>query len=393
MAGNDAVQTDMAMKKRAWIFASIAVAVLLAVVLAIFRLSPEGAIAQAPQAQQGGTRAIPIDIATVVQKPVPVQIDALGTVVPMASVAIKSRLETTIVGVHFEDGGQVREGDLLFTLDSRALEAQIRQAEGVVARDQAQLEGAERDLRRYAELVAKNASPMTNLDTAKTQAQTFAANLKANQAALDHLKVQLSYCTIRAAITGRISAALVKVGNFVRPSDTSPLATINQVTPIYVSFAVPQRFLPEVRRAVRGETAKVEAVVPGEKDRPAGRVTMIDNTVDPATGMVTIRATMDNEHEILWPGTLVSTLLTLRVEQVIAVPLAAVQVSQTGNYVFVVKDQTAAVRPVTVARTAANEAVISSGLAAGEIVVTDGQLLLSNGSRVAPRQQKTRAGA
>jgi RND family efflux transporter MFP subunit len=120
---------------------------------------------------------------------------------------------------------------------------------------------------------------------------------------------------------------------------------------------------------------------------------MIDNTVDPATGMVTIRATMDNEHEILWPGTLVSTLLTLRVEQVIAVPLAAVQVSQTGNYVFVVKDQTAAVRPVTVARTAANEAVISSGLAAGEIVVTDGQLLLSNGSRVAPRQQKSGAGA
>jgi RND family efflux transporter MFP subunit len=376
------------MTNRTWIIGAIALVALVAVAVATRGLwRPDGAVAQAQRNQQA-QRAIPVEIGSAVKKPVPLRIDALGTVTPIASVAIKSRLETTIVGVHFEDGGLVKEGDVLFTLDSRAIEAQIRQAEGVLGRDKALLEGAERDLRRYGELVAKSATPVTNLDNARTQADTFRANIKADEAALENLQVQLSYCTIRAPIGGRISAAAVKVGNFVRPSDVAPLATINQIAPIYVSFGLPQRALPEVRDAASEGTARVEAIVPGDNKRAAGRLSMIENTVDTATGMVMLRATMDNRDEMLWPGTLVQAQLTLRIEQAVTVPSAAVQVGQSGNYVYVVKGGIANVQPVSVSRTAEGEAVIGKGLEGGEIIVTDGQLMLTNGSRVAPRQAK-----
>jgi multidrug efflux system membrane fusion protein len=303
-------------------------------------------------------------------------------------VAVRARLDSEIVGVHFSDGASVRQGDLLFTLDSRALEAQIRQAEGNVARDKAQLEGAERDVRRYTELVARSATPVVNLDNARTSGDSFRAAIKADEGALENLRVQLSYCTIRAPISGRISAAAVKVGNFVRTGDAAPLAIINQIAPIYNAFAVPQRNLSEVRQALAGEGATVEAMVPGDERRAQGRVTMIDNTVDPTTGMVTMRATMENADEVLWPGALVTTLLTLRVEQAVTVPSTAVLVGQNGNYVYLVKDGAALVRPVTVARVIDNETVIANGLDGDETVVTDGQLLLSNGTKVAPRGPK-----
>jgi len=348
--------------------------------------SPDGAVAQAPRGQQAGPRAIPVEVAKAIRKPVPVRLDALGTVSPIASVAIKSRLETEIIGVHFADGAMVNEGDVLFTLDNRTLQAQIRQAEGVLARDKAQLEAAERDIRRYTELVAKNATPITNLDNAKTQADTVRANTRADEAALENLKVQLSYTTIRAPISGRISTAMVKAGNFVRPSDVTPLATINQIAPIYVSFGLPQRVLPEVRDAMAEGSAAVEAIIPGERKRASGRLTMIENSVEPATGMVTLRATMENKDEVLWPGTLVTAQLTLRMERVVMVPTVAVQVGQSGKFVYVVKDGIASVRPVTVARAFEGESAIDKGLEDGEVVVVDGQLLLTNGARVAPRE-------
>jgi membrane fusion protein, multidrug efflux system len=379
------------MKQRTWALWGIAVAVLVGAAWTAKSLwLPDGAVAQAPR-QQGGQRAVPVEVAKAVMKPVPVRIDALGTVTPIATVAIKSRLETEIVSVHFADGALVAEGAILFTLDSRALQAQIRQGEGVLARDKAQLEAAERDIRRYTELVAKAATPVTNLDNAKTAADTARANITADEAALEHLRVQLSYTTIRAPIAGRISAAMVKVGNFVRPSDIAPLATINQIAPIYVSFGVPQRVLPEVRGAKDEGDASVEAVIPGESKRAVGSLTVIENSVEPATGMVTLRATMENKDEVLWPGTLVTAQLTLRVERVVTVPTVAVQVGQSGNFVYVVKDGVASVRPVTVARTFEGESAISKGLDDGETVVTDGQLLLNNGSRVALRAPKAGA--
>lgn len=314
------------------------------------------------------------------------RVDALGTVVPVASVAIKSRLDTTVEGVHFADGAAVKQGDLLFTLDGRAIEAQIKQAEGVLNSARAQLEQAERDVRRYSELVARNATPITNLDNARTQANIARALIEANTGQIEHLRVQLDYTVIRAPISGRASMAAVKVGNLVRPSDTSPLATINQMTPIYVSFAVPQRLLPEIQEAVDKRTTEVVAEVPGTDKRANGRVAMIDNMVDAATGMITLRALFDNKDELLWPGALVNVRLTLRTEEAVTVPAVAVQTGQGGTFVFVVSENQARARPVVVARTLDNEAVIANGLAGGETVVTDGQLLLADGVRVSPRR-------
>ena len=346
--------------------------------------SPQGAVAQAP----AQPRLIAVEVATAVKKSTPVQIEALGTVMPIASVAIKSRVDSEITGIHFADGARVKQGDLLITLDSRAIEAQILQAEGNIARDRAQLEGAERDLKRYTELVAKGATAITNLDNAKTQSAVYAAAMKANEAIHQNLLVQLSYATIRAPISGRISAASVKVGNFVRSADLLPIATIIQTAPVYVSFPMPQVQLPALRDAIAEGSSSVDAVIPGDTKRAIGRIAMIENTVDPATGMVNVRANMPNENELLWPGTLVQTFLNLRNEELVTVPSAAVQVSQTGNFVYVIKNDVAELHPVKVARTLGNVTVLESGVADGDSVVVNGHLQLTNGARVAVRAPK-----
>jgi multidrug efflux system membrane fusion protein len=181
--------------------------------------------------------------------------------------------------------------------------------------------------------------------------------------------------------------AAVKVGNFVRQADVAPLATIIQAAPVYVTFSLPQRFLPELRQSLANETATIQAIVPGDDRRAAGQVTMIENTVDPATGTVPVRATMPNTDELLWPGTLVQVRMTFREEEGVTVPAAALQVSQTGSYVYVVDGKgVATVRPVKVARRLEGETVLESGLEGGETVVVEGQLRLTNGSRVTARQ-------
>jgi len=346
-----------------------------------------GASAQGPQR----ARVVSVDLAKAERKSVPVDVDAIGMVTPISSVALKSRVETTILSVHFEDGAKVSEGDLLFTLDSRQVDAQIEQAEGVLIRDQAQLEGAQRDFRRYGELIGKGATTQVNLDNAKTAADILTGTIKADQSALDNLKVQKSYTLIRAPFSGRISAANVKVGNFVRPADTAPLAVINQMAPVYVAFAIPQRVLVELREAMGKGGSGVTATIPGHSRSETGKVAMVDNTVDATTGMVTVRGIMNNENETLWPGTLVATKLIIRAEDSIVVPTVAVQRSQSGNFVFVVKDGAAKVQPVKVDRTAQGMSVISEGLAGDESVVVDGQLLLSDGSRVEARTKKAGA--
>ena len=340
------------------------------------------ASAQGPQRP----RTISVEIAKAERKPVPVDVDAIGMVTPISSVALKSRLETTIVAVHFEDGAKVNEGDLLFTLDARVIDAQIEQAEGTLAKDKAQLEGAQRDLRRYTELVGKGATTQVNVDNAKTQSDTLIATIKADQAVLDNYRVQKSYTEIRAPFAGRISAANVKVGNFVRPADTQPLAVINQMAPVYVTFAVPQRVLVDLRESMaKSSGSKVTATIPGRQTSEEGKVAMVENTVDATTGMITVRGVMDNGNETLWPGTLVATKLTIRTEEAVVVPTVAVQRSQEGNFVFVVQDGTAKKQNVKVDRTFQGTSVISEGLSGDESVVTDGQLLLSSGTRVEPR--------
>lgn len=343
--------------------------------------------AQGPQRP----RIVSVELAKAERKSMPVDVDAIGMVTPISSVALKSRLETTIVSVHFEDGAKVNEGDLLFTLDSRQIDAQIEQAEGVLAKDRAQLEGAQRDLRRYNDLVGKGATTQVNVDNARTQSDILTGTIKADQAALDNLKVQKSFTTIRAPFTGRISVANVKVGNFVRPADTTPLAVINQMAPVYVTFSVPQRVLVDLREAMAKGASSVTATIPGSQHSETGKIAMVENTVDQTTGMVTVRGIMANENEALWPGTLVATKLIIRIEDSVVVPTVAVQRSQSGNFVFVVKDGAAKVQPVKVDRTAQGMSVISEGLSGGESVVVDGQLLLSDGTRVEPRARKAGA--
>jgi membrane fusion protein, multidrug efflux system len=375
------------MKKRTLVLGAVVV-VLVAGIVAATRgsLWSGGAVAEAPRPVP---RAVPVEVATAVKKTVPVRTEALGTVTPIASVAIKTRIDSEIVGVHFQDGATVRQGDLLFTLDGRAIEAQAKQVEGLLTGAKANLEQAERDVARYTELLAKNATTLVTLLNARTQVNIWRASVDSNTAQLENLNIQLGYCTIRATIAGRVSMAAVKVGNFVRQADLTPLATLIQTAPVYVTFSVPQGFLPDLRQALTDETATIEAVIPGDPRRAAGQVTMIENSVDAPTGTVLVRATMPNADELLWPGTLVTAQLTFREEQAVTVPSTAVQVSQTGSYVFVINNEGIAnVQPVTVARVFGGESVIGTGLAGGETVVTNGQLQLTSGTKVSARGAK-----
>ena len=372
------------MTKRKWLFGVAALALIGIVLLVRGFWTSDGAAARSQRA----ARVVPVEVAVAERKAVPVRVESLGTVTPIASVAIKARVDTAITAVHFRDGAEVKKGDLLFTLDGRQTEADIKRVQAVIDGAQATLEQAQRDVERYTDLVARNATPIVTLNNAQTLVNVSRATAESNRAQLENLKIQLGFCEIRAAISGRISMANVKVGNFVRQADTAPMAVINQMAPVYVSFTVPQKILPEIRQALAAETATVLAVVAGEPKHASGQVTMIENTIDQATGMATIRATMPNKDELLWPGTLVTTELTLRTEQAVVVPANTVQVSQTGNFVFVVKDSIANVQPVKVERTVGGLTVIASGLNGGETVVTDGQLLLSNGTHVSTRAPK-----
>jgi RND family efflux transporter MFP subunit len=350
--------------------------------------SPQGAVAQASKGKGKGQRTVSVDVARAEKKRVAVRVDLLGTVTPMASVAVKPRIDSEITEVHFDDGAMVRKGDMLFTLDHRALDAQIRQTTGVLNGAKAQLAQATADVERYTALVAKNATTLVTLNNAKTQVNIFTAAVESNTAQLELLRVQRDYTFIRAPISGRVSMANVKVGNFARQADTTPLATIIQVAPVYVTFPLPQRSLPELRQALTNETAAIRAIVPGDGRHADGQVTMVENTVDVATGTVLVRATMPNKDELLWPGTLVQVQLSFREEEAVTVPQAAIQVSQAGSFVYVVRNNVAEVQPVQVARVMDGMAVLESGLDAGEQVVVDGQLRLTKGTRVSVREDR-----
>lgn len=343
-------------------------------------------MAQAPRAN--APQAVPVEVQAVAKKTVPVRIEVLGSVTPIASVAIKPRVDTEIIEVHFRDGAMVKRGDLLFTLDSRTIEAQAKQIEGQLASAKANLEQAERDVARYTDLVAKSATTIVTLQNAKTQVNIWRAAVNSNTAQLENLRIQIDYCSIRSPIGGRASMAAVKVGNVVRQADTTPLATIIQMAPVYVTFALPQVYLPDLRQALANESATVQANIPGDPRHAPGQVTMIENSVDVPTGTVPVRATMPNTDELLWPGTLVTVELTFRSEEAVTVPSTAVQVSQSGTYVFVVRDGAAYVQPVKVERVVGGKSVLSGALKGGEVAVTNGQLLLQNGTKVSVREPK-----
>lgn len=339
--------------------------------------------------------AVPVVAAAVVRKPIPVMINAIGTVQPMATVVVKSRIDGQIAKVNVRDGQEVKAGDVLFVLDSRAAEAQVRQADAQLARDRAQLANAKREADRQATLVAKSYTPTATWDQARTAATTMEATVQADEAALDNLKTQLSYYTITSSIDGRVGAIALKQGNAVKAVDTIALVTVNQMQPIYVAFSVPQRDLPQIREEMAKHALAVTAQAPGQASAESGKLAFIDNAVDATTGTVMLRGVFENPQERLWPGQFVNASLTLRVEQnSLVVPAQAVQVGQESSYVYVIKpDRTVEPRTVKVDHSAKGESVIASGLNEGEQVVVDGQLRLTKGTLVEPRPAQPGAGA
>jgi membrane fusion protein, multidrug efflux system len=282
---------------------------------------------------------------------------------------------------------------LLFTLDNRAFAAQLTQSEANLERDRAQLQRAQGEVKRQTELATRGVASAQKLEDVQTAVAVLEAAIRADQAAIENARVTLNYTTIRAPITGRTGAINLKRGNLVKSNDTTqqavPLVTITQLRPIYVTFTVPERHLTRIRTAVASERLPVIVTVPDQPQTPIiGALTFVDNQVDAATGTISLKATFANDDARLWPGQFVNITLTLGVQaNALVVPSAAIQIGQNGPYVFVIKpDSTVELRPVRVDRSVKENTVIANGLAAGERVVIEGQLRLSNGTRVNMQQ-------
>jgi membrane fusion protein, multidrug efflux system len=351
-----------------------------------------------PQGRRGRANpggAVPVVVSAVAPKAMPIIIEAVGTVQSISSVALKSRLDSQIMKVHVEEGALVKEGDLLFELDARTLKAQLSQIEAQIRKDQAQLEQAKRDTLRAGDLLTKGAGTVVQRDTNFTTQRAAEAQLEADEAMRQNILAQITYSEIRAPVSGRIGSIPYKAGTTLRVGDntiTAVLATINQVDPIFVQFAMPQVYLPDLRAAMAKGEVKVNAII-DESRKQSGAMAFIENTVDPNTGTVTGKAKIANANEGLWPGQFVKAEIILGVEpNALSVPAAAVQLGPQGAYVFVIKDDNIAeVRPVVISRTQIGESVISSGLKAGEQVVVDGQLRLVNGAAVTVRPAQAEA--
>ena len=327
-------------------------------------------------------RKIAVAVGKAAIKDMDYRIEAPGAVQPMVSVPIRPRVDSMVEKVLFEDGAAVKEGDLLFKLDSRAIDAMIDQADAVLRRDQASLVKAQRDVERFAGLVAKGTTAKVTLDDAQTTADMLVATVKQDQANLDNLRTQRTYYDIHAPVTGRIGISSVRPGNVVRADSTStPLATVNQLSPIYVTFGVPERYIPDLRAA--GANASVQATLQNGTLVEGGNVAFIENSVDPQTGTILVRALFDNKDEKLWPGTLATVRVSLRVDKnMVTVPTEAVQNGQRGDFVFVVEGGRAKVREVTVQRAMDGVSIVTNGLKGDETLVTDGQLSLRDNAPI-----------
>ncbi|CAK0769169.1 membrane fusion protein, multidrug efflux system [uncultured Gammaproteobacteria bacterium] len=331
----------------------------------------------------------PVVLTRVERRSMPVRLITIGTVQPVNTVAIRPRVEGEILRLHFIEGQTVKEGEVILTLDARPYDIQLRQAEAALARDQVQLDRARVDMARYQVLLARgNATPQKADDT-RAASQALEASVKAGQAAIDAARLNLSYATIRAPISGRTGLARVKEGNLARPTDALPVVTLTQFDPITVIFTVPERELPALRRAqATGTVVPVRAKPPDDPTLPAeGALDFIDSLVDVTSGMITVRASFANPKARLWPGQFVEVTVDEATEaEALVVPAQAVQSGQAGPYVFVARtDATAETRPVAVARVMDGVAVITRGLAVDERVVIDGQLRLTPGTPIVER--------
>jgi multidrug efflux system membrane fusion protein len=340
--------------------------------------------AQATGRGGGQNPPVPVAIAQTVDKPMPLDVEAIGTVIAASTVAVHAQITGELTSVNFKEGDDVTEGQVLFTLDKRPYEAALLQAEAQLQKDQAQAVNARAQATRYRDLLQRGIATHEQVDQMTTQAAALDATVESDRAAIQSAKVQLDYCTITAPISGRTGLLQVHKGNLVRANDTQAIITINRIQPVYVSFSIPEAMLPDFKRYLAAGSVKVNAKAPTENAASTGRIDFVDNAVDATTGMIKIKGTFPNEDHRLWPGQFVNVNVTLTVDaHAIVVPTPAVQSGQQGTYVYIVTPkQTAELRPVVVARTRGNESIIGSGLAAGETVVTDGQLRLVPGSRV-----------
>jgi multidrug efflux system membrane fusion protein len=331
--------------------------------------------------------AQPVVADVAIETPMPIQITAIGSVQSIATVMIKSRIDGQIKEVHFKEGQEVTEGDVLFTLDERALRAQLAQSEATLERDRASLQRAKLEVARQSGLATRGVASAQKFEDVETTLAVFEATVRAGEAAVENARVNLAYATIAAPISGRTGSIAFKKGNLVKATElstTAPLVAITQLRPIYVTFTVPEGNLAALRAAAG--SLPVVATIPSEPQTPiTGALVFIDNQVDVATGTITLKAEFANDDTRLWPGQFVNVTLTLGMQvDAVVVPSAAVQIGQNGPYVFLLRlDSTVEMRLVRVDRTLDRRTVVAEGLAAGDRVVVDGQLRLANGTRVA----------
>src|SRR5437870_1584593 len=403
-------------KTRARIVQIVSVLVLVVVLIFLWRFLADKSSQRTPGAG-GRNDVVPVEMATVTQRDVPTVLKAIGNVEPLSTIAIRSQVEGVLQSVTFVPGQEVKKGAVLFQIDSRPLEAehsqaganllkamaQVRQGQDIVANDQAAADNDRVIAKRDANLLEAGviAREQYDNDEAKLKAdeatvradQSAVANLqaaqKAEQAAVENARVQLSYTTIRAPIAGKTGNLAVTAGNLVQPNATTPMVTITQSAPIYVTFSIPEKELMRIRQSSGANGLVAEVEIPGdEANHVFGKLSLVDNTVDVATGTVRLKATFQNDDRRLYPGQFVNVVLTLGTQnQAIVVPSQAVQIGQDKSFVYVVKADTVEMRTVKTGTTIENMTVIDDGLKPGEQVVTDGQLRLVPGAKVQTRGQ------
>jgi len=333
--------------------------------------------------------AVPVTAAAVEQKEVPLQVRAIGSVEAYSNVSVKTQITGELTGVFFKEGDDVKKGQLIFTLDKRPFEAALNQAQSMLAKDKAQAAIARVQQQRYEALHKAGVVSKEEYDQVAANADALDAAVGADEAAVENAKVQLQYCSIYSPINGRTGTLLIHQGNMIKANDTPFLVSINQVEPIYVTFTVPEQSLAQIKKYASQRSLPVHAIIPNDDRGPVtGKLSFIDNTVDQSTGTIKLKGEFVNADRRLWPGQFVDVVVDLaRQPNAIVVPSQALQNGQQGSFVFVIKpDMTAEKRDVVVDRTGDGVAIIGQGLKPGEQVVTDGQLRLVPGSKVAIKQ-------
>jgi multidrug efflux system membrane fusion protein len=328
--------------------------------------------------------AVPVLAATVEQKDMPVQLQAIGSVEAYSNVSVKTQITGELTGVYFEEGQDVRRGDLLFTLDKRPFEAELKKQEADLERDVAQAKLAHLDAERSVGLYKEGVASKQQYDQAQANADALDAAVQADKAAVENARVQLVYCSIYSPINGRTGTLMIHQGNMIKANDTPFLVNISQVEPIRVAFAVPEQYLAEIKRFFAAGSLPVQAAIQGDSRPAIGKLSFIDNAVDSTTGTIKLKGEFANTDRRLWPGQFVNVTLVLHTQpNALVVPTQAVQNGQDGQFVFVIKrDMTVEARRITVNRTTSGQAIVDTGLVAGERVVTDGQLRLVPGAKV-----------